>query len=1194
MKKINKIIIMVMFLLTCNILASIKITYADLNQDINNYFKLNETSGTYAYDMLGNSTLTISNTAGIVSGLLDNAFNCTNAIFPYTYLYDGFTSHYAFLSNGSTDYTINLWIKLNQSSGVRKIMSNTPGANIEGIELYVNDSNHLNFNIGRVSPYPVIVVTENSVQITPNTWTMITIVYSNNTTPNVKMYINSNLVGEANKTNPNSVTTPPYGMNFGRYASGGQYLNGVIDEIGIWKRTLTSSEITFLYNSGSPTINQQYPFNENYENSCECSDCNSCNSSLNSCGVLNITSDLSTTNSYCIYNENLSNKNIKCLNNAIIKGKVLLKNSSNINISDCVFNLNTPTNFYALDLQYTNNTNLYNNTFINSSVRVVYSNNTNLYNNSFTNLTYTYGIVFDNANNSNFYNNIIQNTTGLYGLTLLTSANIKIWNNIFNLTSISMNSYNSNISFNTTKQAVTNIIGGSYTCGNYYYNFSNNVSSCKPQNEGLCQEYYQINNFYDYCPITYFKLGNVSYTPILVTPFTPQVNCSIYYENLNIGYKWFVNGVFTGVTNYYITNNSYTSNDKLVCEVNASDGVNSYYKNSSNISVNSIYYDCENPHPVTNKCLHYESDTINHTLIFNNDYDEINVSILFDNNFLEMQEVNNGTHLIFYNTSVIPLKTGFIYPTNLSYDTNSSIMINVSKNGNFSTQTLAVNRTINMAFRPYSFNATSYNIIETMPVNYTLHFINLTNNGVVIKAIIEVNNTNYTYTEFQNPSSSGTGLSPTLQGIVNNIYITNLINNNNETISLRAWLNLTLGSQSILRNFTPYNVTIHKMQLFNCSITDTTNKTAYVLYFRDLSNNSYINLNNDSSLKIDYWVYNNSKYRNITFNLDNYSNYRVCFLPNFNYTWYSNFYFYGTATNYMFSNLIYYNKTFTNTSFNNITIYFMNILNYSIIRIHILDYDDMPLSNLTVFEYAINPVTFEEQLLSSQVSDYLGTTTFAVNYNVQNNNLYNFKVYNGSVFLAETGRIAPTLTDYYIRIKIFNDTYISNVINKWLINYSLTADKDLNSCNFTWYDIIGFGNQYCLRVVDGVNYTSNVLFFNCSSNNTGFINYTLPAVNEHTYTCYALVNSNNNLWYILDFKTLDYTQSILKTDGLILAFIIVGVCFFLGLWKPAISIILGTISFIFLMIIGLINLPVLIIGGVLIVLSIIIIIKMKV
>jgi len=45
-------------------------------------------------------------------------------------------------------------------------------------------------------------------------------------------------------------------FNIGARNSATQYTNGIIDEVGIWDRVLTSTEITELYNSG---VGKQYP-----------------------------------------------------------------------------------------------------------------------------------------------------------------------------------------------------------------------------------------------------------------------------------------------------------------------------------------------------------------------------------------------------------------------------------------------------------------------------------------------------------------------------------------------------------------------------------------------------------------------------------------------------------------------------------------------------------------------------------------------------------------------------------------------------------------------------------------------------------------------------------------------------------------------------------------------------------------------
>jgi len=45
----------------------------------------------------------------------------------------------------------------------------------------------------------------------------------------------------------------------GAIHGGGDYMDGLVDEVGIWNKVLTSGEITDLYNSGSGLA---YPFGE--------------------------------------------------------------------------------------------------------------------------------------------------------------------------------------------------------------------------------------------------------------------------------------------------------------------------------------------------------------------------------------------------------------------------------------------------------------------------------------------------------------------------------------------------------------------------------------------------------------------------------------------------------------------------------------------------------------------------------------------------------------------------------------------------------------------------------------------------------------------------------------------------------------------------------------------------------------------
>lgn len=90
---------------------------------------------------------------------------------------------------------------------------------------------------------------------TTNQWYMLTITMSAYTGV-FQMYIDGNYVMSGTNTNNGNVGGPV--MSFGSHQSvAGFTLTGYKDEIGIWNRKLTTSEISELYNAGSGKF---YPF----------------------------------------------------------------------------------------------------------------------------------------------------------------------------------------------------------------------------------------------------------------------------------------------------------------------------------------------------------------------------------------------------------------------------------------------------------------------------------------------------------------------------------------------------------------------------------------------------------------------------------------------------------------------------------------------------------------------------------------------------------------------------------------------------------------------------------------------------------------------------------------------------------------------------------------------------------------------
>jgi hypothetical protein len=149
------------------------------------------------------------------------------------------------LNFGNGDRTISMWIKT--SVGDKKLYSNRNDT-VRWWTLGVGPSGQLSFEAANGYPTGYIDVKYGS-GLTDNNWHNVVMVKSGGT---VYFYIDNSLVGSTawNYSADGSITTNYIGTN---YHDGGfyGYFNGLIDEVGIWSRALTSDEITKLYNNGN-------------------------------------------------------------------------------------------------------------------------------------------------------------------------------------------------------------------------------------------------------------------------------------------------------------------------------------------------------------------------------------------------------------------------------------------------------------------------------------------------------------------------------------------------------------------------------------------------------------------------------------------------------------------------------------------------------------------------------------------------------------------------------------------------------------------------------------------------------------------------------------------------------------------------------------------------------------------------------
>jgi hypothetical protein len=289
-----------------------------------------------------------------------------------------------------------------------------------------------------------------------------------------------------------------------------------------------------------------------------------------------------------------------------------------------------------------------------------------------------------------------------------------------------------------------------------------------------------------------------------------------------------------------------------------------------------------------------------------------------------------------------------------------------------------------------------------------------------------------------------------------------------------------------------------------------------------------------------------------------------------------------------------YNSTNPETE----TIGLASVGNYSNINIHVLDYDDVPYypGTTQVRQYLYNELSLTYTYLASATLDYVGLTTFSAN----TDKFYKFDAYNGTTLIGTTGNIRPVQSDYYIRIQRHTDTGSTNVIGSRTLVYTLTANNDTGICTMTWTNTSAYSRQMCMKVVDttmsSAITTSGDLYYVCHTNSTGSLSYNTTGALGHSYSCTAIMQaSNDGLYYILSSAQMNYPniQDNIKTDGLILAFMIVGVSFFLGLWKPAVGVIIGSMAFVGLTIMGLIALPSAFIGGAVMVMAAVVVVQLR-
>lgn len=211
------------------------------------YWKLDESSGNAA-DSVGGNTLTNVGTATFSAGKINNGANMASASNQY------FTSANNAGIVGS-NYSTFAWIKSTTDTEQVVIASSAgTGATLDGFFFLIagddttNNLKFVEYNAG----FATSSIADATGVFNDGNWHHVGFTVVADTTYN--LYLDGRLLKTATVT-ARATTDHPFYVGRYMHASAG-YLNGSIDELGLWSRALSASEVAYLYNNGRGV---QYP-----------------------------------------------------------------------------------------------------------------------------------------------------------------------------------------------------------------------------------------------------------------------------------------------------------------------------------------------------------------------------------------------------------------------------------------------------------------------------------------------------------------------------------------------------------------------------------------------------------------------------------------------------------------------------------------------------------------------------------------------------------------------------------------------------------------------------------------------------------------------------------------------------------------------------------------------------------------------
>lgn len=227
------------------------VSLSPLSDSLAAYWNMDEVSGS-RFDSLGENHLTDHNTVGQATGKIVQAALFASSSSEYLSLADN-----ASLSTGDIDFTLSAWVYLNSKSANMFIVSKGPDATTgREYTLFYNQSiDRLRF---------IVVNGSNSAAVDANvfgspsasTWYHI-LAWHDSVANTINISANGGSANSASYAFGAADTAGAFRIGGNSAVTPAAFWNGRIDEVGFWKRILTTEERAQVYNKGAGC---SYPF----------------------------------------------------------------------------------------------------------------------------------------------------------------------------------------------------------------------------------------------------------------------------------------------------------------------------------------------------------------------------------------------------------------------------------------------------------------------------------------------------------------------------------------------------------------------------------------------------------------------------------------------------------------------------------------------------------------------------------------------------------------------------------------------------------------------------------------------------------------------------------------------------------------------------------------------------------------------